>query len=302
MTINMIKILGEQLGEGMMRLNEPMRRHTSFKIGGRADIFVMPETIGQLAFVVSSCHENGIDLLVMGNGSNLLVSDGGIGGCVVSTKALRGIGFADGEIHAQAGLTMKELARFALSRELAGLEFADGIPGTVGGGVFMNAGAYGGEMAQVFLRAEVINPAGELITMGLDEMDFAYRQCAVQKNGMIIAGAAFALMPGNRTEILTKINDFNGRRKEKQPLEYPSAGSAFKRPPGHFAGKLVQDAGLAGHKIGGAQISEKHCGFIINTGGATAADVMALLDYTKNTVMEKFGIELEPEIKIVGRQ
>jgi len=304
MTMSILKILSEQLSDGMMRLNEPMRLHTSFKIGGDADLFVMPETIGQLAFAVQSCRTNGVRFAIIGNGSNLLVSDAGVEGCVISTKGLRGMGITDNVVHAQAGLTLKEVARYALGHELSGLEFADGIPGTVGGGIFMNAGAYGGEIAQVFMCAEVINANGELTTMNFDEMRFAYRQSAAQDDDLIIAGAAFELQKGGRTEILTKINDYNGRRKDKQPLEYPSAGSTFKRPKGEglFAGKLIQDAGLAGHTIGGAQISAKHCGFIINIGCATAADVNALMEYAQRIVFEQFGVWLEREVKFIGRE
>lgn len=281
--------------------NEPMKNHTTFKVGGPADIFVMPGNTSGLLLVLQICHENNLPYFVIGNGSNLLVRDGGIRGVVISLKSLTKIRLADdNRIYAQAGVMMPDLSKTALEYGLAGLEFAEGIPGSIGGGVAMNAGAYGGEIKDIFCKAKVIDKNLQLIEIDLEFMDFGYRKSVVQEQGYIVCGVTMQLAPGDKVEIAAKMADFRGRRQEKQPLEKPSAGSTFKRPPGHFAGKLIMDAGLQGFSIGGAQVSEKHCGFVINKGDATAADILELIQHVQHTVKDKFGVMLETEVKVLG--
>ena len=278
-----------------------MANHTTFKVGGAADIFAMPENEEQLAKVLADCRVNGYKFLVLGNGSNLLVRDEGFRGVVISLMALDKIKLiGDDTIQVEAGVSMKNLAEFAQSHAITGFEFAHGIPGSVGGGVYMNAGAYEGEIKDIFLSARCINPAGSFVDVDADQMGLAYRKSAAQSGGLVIASATFKGRVGDKAQIANKMADLQARREEKQPLEMPSAGSTFKRPEGHFAGKLIMDAGLRGYAIGGAQVSEKHCGFIVNEGGATAKDILDLISHVQNVVQEKFGILLETEVKIVG--
>ncbi|MCL2619659.1 MAG: UDP-N-acetylmuramate dehydrogenase [Defluviitaleaceae bacterium] len=290
-----------QLSINDYQLNEPLSKHTTFKVGGLADVFVTPQNENQLATVLADCQTNGYDFLVLGNGSNLLVGDGGFRGVVISLLGLNKIKLvSDDTIHAEAGASMKDLAEFAQSHGITGFEFAHGIPGSVGGGVYMNAGAYEGEMKDIFLSARCINPTGDFVDVNADQMNLAYRKSSAQSQGLIIATSLFRGKVGDKGQITTKMIDLQTRREEKQPLEMPSAGSTFKRPEGHFAGKLIMDAGLRGYAIGGAQVSEKHCGFIVNKGGATAKDILDLISHVQNVVQEKFGILLETEVKIVG--
>lgn len=276
--------------------NEPMKNHTSFKIGGAADAVALPETTGQVISLIKACREKGARYTVMGNGSNLLVSDRGFRGVIIKLcKNFSDITVRGDEIFAKSGALLSAIASMALSESLAGLEFASGIPGTVGGAVLMNAGAYGGEMAGVVLETEYINEDMEVRT--LTEHEFSYRHSIFQENGGIITGVRIKLQKGERDKIKNLMEELNRKRRDKQPLTLPSAGSAFRRPPGGFAAKLIDDAGLRGFKVGDAQVSEKHTGFIVNTGNATAEDVLRLLEAVKKKVYEESGVWLTPEIK-----
>lgn len=282
-------------------VSEPMNKHTTFKIGGAADYYITPLSVAELESVVKLCKSENIPYLIVGNGSNLLVSDKGIEGIVISTEKMTSVSVTGNRIYADAGLKLSALSSEATRNSLSGLEFAAGIPGTVGGGVFMNAGAYDGEMKNIISSVKVLRN-GEIITLSNEDCFFGYRTSIFQKTKDIILGAEFNLFPGDKEEITIKIHELNARRKLKQPLEFPSAGSAFKRPEGHFAGKLIEDSGLRGFSVGGAQVSEKHCGFIINKGGATAADVLNLIKHIKTCVYVRFGVKLQEEVKFVGRR
>lgn len=277
-----------------------MADHTTFKIGGCADIFVTPESEEALLSAVDICRTQREPYMVIGHGSNLLISDRGIAGVVICTEKLSHLEVEDTALYAQAGAMLSKAANFAADHALAGMEFASGIPGTVGGGVFMNAGAYGGELKDIIESVRVLR-SGKVEEVSAAACGFGYRTSIFQKNGDSILGVAFRLHCGNREEIREKSQEFNRRRKEKQPLEFPSAGSTFKRPEGYFAGKLIQDAGLSGKAVGGAMVSEKHNGFVINTGGATAQDVVDLIAEIKKTVAEQSGVQLQEEIRITGR-
>lgn len=282
--------------------DEPMSRHTSFKIGGNASLFVIPQNDKALAEIVLKCRSEDVRVFILGNGSNMLVSDDGIDAAVIlmcrDDSAFSVV--SDGVIKADAGASLMRVCRLALNEGLSGLEFAYGIPGSVGGALFMNAGAYGGEIKDVILEAECLTPDGETITLSKDEMELGYRTSIFSKNGYIILNASFKLTKKEQEFIKADMDDFLNRRKSKQPLEYPSAGSVFKRPEGYFAGALIEECGLKGKTIGGAQVSEKHSGFIINIGSATADDVMSLVEFVKETVKKEKGVELEPEIRIVN--
>ena len=294
-------ILRQKLGEEQILLNEPMANNTTFKVGGPADVFVKSSNVDDIIFVLTVCRDINIPYFVIGNGSNLLVRDGGIRGIVISLAELNNFSLLDdNKIYAQAGCMMPEVSKFAREHSLSGLEFAEGIPGSIGGGVVMNAGAYGSEMKDVFSTAQVINEDFQLINIDLKTMDFSYRSSYAQERGYIICGVTMQLAQGNKTDIAAKMADYRGRRQDKQPLQMPSAGSIFKRPLGHFAGKLIMDAGLRGFSIGAAQVSEKHCGFIVNKGGATASDILTLIEHIQSVVFKKFDIKLETEVKIVG--
>ncbi len=274
--------------------------YTTLRVGGKADYFAEPETEAQLCALLSAAREGETPVLLMGNGSNLLVRDGGFRGLVIRLGKAFGQIRTDGEkITAQAGALMSQLARSARDAELTGLEFAQGIPGTVGGGVYMNAGAYGGEVGPLIETVRVLTEKGVRDVAGAD-MDFSYRHSRAMAESWIVLSAVFTLKKGDAAAIDAAMRDFAARRKEKQPLEYPSAGSFFKRPAGYFAGKLIEDAGLKGLRVGGAQVSEKHAGFLINRGGATAADFLALKDRVREEVQARFGVTLEPEVRIVG--
>ena len=284
---------------GEVLRNEPMSLHTTFKIGGAADFLVQPSTCDEIRGLVKLLREENIPFAVIGNGSNLLVSDNGFRGVVI--KLLKNFSEirADGEtVYAQAGATLSALAAFAAERGLDGLQFASGIPGSVGGAVLMNAGAYGGQMSDVIVKTKYIDKNSEIRTA--EEHGFAYRSSVFQKNGGIILETELLLRRGSKDEIYEKMRAFAEARREKQPLNYPSAGSAFKRPEGYFAAKLIDNAGLRGFSVGGAQVSEKHTGFVINRGTATEKDVSELLQKVSDTVFEKFGVRLEREIKFLG--
>ena len=283
------------------RQNEPMRAHTTFKIGGEADIFIIPASPAALIYAVKKCNELEIPYFILGNGSNLLVSDGGIEGAVISLSGINGIS-SDGEkITCGAGAMLSSVCLKALSLSLTGLEFAYGIPGTAGGALYMNAGAYGGQTADIIESAECLTAAGEIKTLKKEDMRLGYRSSVFKKSGLIIISLTFALKKGDKAEIKAEMDNLLNRRKQKQPLEYPSAGSTFKRPEGYFAGALIEKNGLKGLTVGGAQVSEKHAGFVINRGGATAADVKALIGKIQKKVFENDGVMLEPEVIFTGR-
>lgn len=276
---------------------ESMSRHTTFRTGGPAELFLEIKTVEQLQKLLTFFRESGTKYFVVGNGSNLLVSDAGYDGAILHIGGVFGaIRIADEKITAQAGALLGRIASAALEHSLTGFEFASGIPGSVGGGVVMNAGAYEGEMGQVVSRVRGITQTGEEKEFSNKELDFGYRDSILKREKIIVTDVEFQLSGGMRKEISAKMADFAERRRVKQPLEYPSAGSTFKRPDGYFAGKLIMDAGLRGLCIGGAQVSEKHCGFIINKGGATTADIRRLMREVQDRVREHFGVELEPEV------
>lgn len=283
--------------------NEPMSSHTSFKTGGNADIFIKADRAENIIKAVKILENENIPYFIMGNGSNLLVSDKGIEGAVIEIGSLMNNITVNGDkIYAEAGALLSSLSAAAADNSLTGLEFASGIPGSVGGAVFMNAGAYDGEIKNVIVSARVITREGNIITLSKDELNLSYRHSVIEERGLIVIGAEFKLMPGCQDEIRKKMADFASRRREKQPLNYPSAGSTFKRPEGYFAGKLIEESGLKGKKIGGAQVSEKHAGFIINTGNANSSDISALIDCCIETVYNKFGVVMKPEVRIIGRK
>lgn len=293
--------LAKIVGEEQIRTDEPMKDHTTFRVGGAADFFVTPGTKEEVRAVVGMCKADEIDCHIVGNGSNLLVSDRGVRGVVVQiARAMNNIE-SDGEtIRAQAGALLSEVAARALKEGLAGFEFAAGIPGTLGGACVMNAGAYGGEMKDVLHTVTVLTPEGEFCILKEDELELGYRTSVIARKGYIVLEAEIRLKRGDEEEIRALMEELRDRRISKQPLEYPSAGSTFKRPQGYFAGKLIQDAGLKGYTFGGAQVSEKHCGFVINRGGATAAEVAELMRRVADKVEEQFEVRLESEVKRLG--
>lgn len=282
--------------------DEPMSKYTSFKIGGPAELFLVPDSVQQLTDVVQEAKKLDVPVTVLGNGSNLLVADEGIRGAVIHMdegfQELRLV--SETEIACSAGVPLKRLCLFALENNLTGLEFAYGIPGSAGGAAFMNAGAYGGEMKDVLAACEHIAPDGTSGRLEGEALELSYRHSAYSGNGCIITTLFLKLQKGNPEEIAQKHKELMGKRKEKQPLEYPSAGSVFKRPEGYFAGTLIEQCGLKGKTIGGAQVSEKHAGFIINIGGATCADVLALVAFIQEEVFRTVGVHLEPEIRRIG--
>lgn len=289
------------LPEDHIRMEEPMDRHTTFRVGGPAECFITVDTKEQLVRVLSYLQKTEWDFFLLGNGSNLLVGDKGYRGVIIQLGEQFREASCDGErLYAGAGTLLAAVARAALEAGLTGMEFASGIPGTLGGAVRMNAGAYGGEMAQIVESVEVMSMDGEILILDNETMEFGYRTSAIKNRPYVVLGAVIKLAAGEKEEIASRMQELAGRRKEKQPLEFPSAGSTFKRPEGYYAGKLIMDAGLRGRSLGGAQVSEKHCGFIINKGNATAADVAQLIGETVKTVQDKFGVTLEPEVIFLG--
>jgi len=281
-------------------IDEPLSRHTTFMIGGPADFLAMPGTEDELLSVVAIARDAGAEWFIMGNGSNLLVRDGGFRGLMISTKNMANAEIRGGRIVAQAGAMLPKIASLALSAGLSGLEFASGIPGSLGGAIRMNAGAYGAQMADVVISCRVLID-GEIITFSGEELEFSYRASAIREDDVVLS-AELALTRADPADISAKMEDLNGRRRDKQPLNYPSAGSAFKRPPGRFAGALIEEAGLKGAAVGGARVSEKHAGFIVNAGGATADDVLRLIEHVKRSVFEKTGVMLASEVHVIGEE
>ena len=295
------KKLESILTEEQVKIEEPMKNHTTFRVGGPAAYFVMPRTAEEVAKVTELCAQENVPYYIVGNGSNLLVSDKGYDGVIIQIyKQMSQVEVKGREIYAQAGALLSMVAKRALDTELAGFEFAAGIPGTLGGACVMNAGAYGGEMKDVLKSVTVLDKDGNVKKLAKDELELGYRTSVIAKKGYIVLDAVIELKEGKAEQIKALMDDLKERRITKQPLEYPSAGSTFKRPEGYFAGKLIQDADLRGFQVGGAQVSEKHCGFVINKDGATASDVMELMRQVSDKVYDKFGVRLEPEVKRLG--
>mgnify|MGYP003290221798 CR=1 FL=1 len=274
---------------------------TSFKIGGKADLLLYPESAKMLSSVLSACNELNIRFFVLGKGSNILVSDEGFRGAVISTSKLDKIELIDDDIvYCQSGVTLSRLCRFALDNSLSGLEFAFGIPGSAGGAAYMNAGAYNGEMKDILFKCDHVSFDGQVGSYSEDKLDFSYRHSVYSKSDKIITGLYLRLNKSNKEPIKSRMDELMAKRRDKQPLEYPSAGSTFKRPKNNFAGALVEQCGLKGFTVGKAQVSEKHAGFVINIGGATASDVMGVIRHCQSVVFEKTGIQLEPEVEFIG--
>ena len=298
---NLLERLRRAAGSGEVVTEELMSRHTTFRIGGPADYFVTPHTKEEIRQVIRLCKEEEIPFAVLGNGSNLLVGDKGFRGVIIQLfKNFSDIIIEEETIYAQSGALLVRLANQAAEQGLTGLEFASGIPGTLGGAVVMNAGAYGGEMKDVILWSDVLTEDGEFLRLSGEELELGYRTSVIQKKHYFVLGAALRLKKGDQNEIRSVMEELKEKRVSKQPVEYPSAGSTFKRPEGYFAGKLIMDTGLRGFSVGGAQVSEKHCGFVINKGGATAEEVQLLMKEVADRVEEKFGVRLEPEVKMLG--
>lgn len=282
--------------------NEPLNKYTFTKTGGPADFLAFPKSVTEVKALLEECRKNNLPWMVLGNASNLIVRDGGIRGLVIMLEKLNHIEVKDNQITSQAGAKLIDTTYVALEHHLTGFEFACGIPGSIGGAVFMNAGAYGGEIKDVFVSCEVLYPDGQIKTLSAKEMAFSYRHSAIQKQHCIVLSATFALQAGNYAEIKAKMDELTHLRASKQPLEYPSCGSVFKRPVGHYTGPLIEQAGLKGMTIGGAQVSEKHAGFIVNINHATATDYVNLIQYIQKVIKEKFDVTLETEVRIIGEE
>lgn len=284
-----------------LKKDEMMKKHTTFRVGGPADYFAVPDNVKEIADIIQLCREEGVPYYIVGNGSNLLVGDKGYRGVVIQIfKSMNRISVNGNTVFAQAGASLAQIAGAALEASLTGFEFAAGIPGTMGGAVVMNAGAYGGEMKDVLLSVKVLTEEGEIKTLKKEELELGYRTSVIPGKRYIVLEAELGLQAGDKEAIKARMDELREKRVSKQPLEYPSAGSTFKRPEGYFAGKLIQDAGLKGFRVGGAQVSEKHSGFVINTGEATAADVQELIRQVAARVKDQTGVTLEPEVKRIG--
>ena len=282
-------------------LNEPMKDHTTFRIGGPADCLILPASMEDVAFVFQCLKRHDIPFVILGNGSNVLVLDKGIRGVVIKFNSpISAIRKKKNTLTAGAGALLRDVSEFAAENNLSGMEFACGIPGSIGGAVFMNAGAYDGEMKNIVSAVRAISPKGEIVQFAANELDFGYRHSIFQENGCAICEVDLTLTPGNAEEIKEKIAGFTERRESKQPLEMPSAGSTFKRPEGHYAGTLIEQTGLKGFTVGGAQVSDKHAGFVVNAGDATAKDVLELIRQVQDRVFEKHHVKLFPEVRILG--
>lgn len=301
MNQNMIDKFYSFLEEEQVRTEEAMSSHTTFRIGGPADYFLVPKTVEEVKRILEICREEAMPYFILGNGSNLLVSDKGYRGVIVQLfRNMSDIRVEGNRIFAQAGALLSGIAAAARNASLTGFEFAGGIPGTLGGAVVMNAGAYGGEMKDVLKEVTVLTNEGDICTLPVEKLELSYRNSVIPKAGYTVLEAVIELEPGNIDNIKARMKELTEQRTSKQPLEYPSAGSTFKRPEGYFAGKLIMDSGLRGYQVGGAQVSEKHCGFVINAGNATAKDVCQLMKNVSDIVEEKYGVVLEPEVKFLG--
>lgn len=301
MNQNFYDKLNNVIAKDSILIDEPMSRHTTFRVGGPADFFVTPKAKEEVRDVIRICKEAGMPYYIIGNGSNLLVPDAGYRGVIIQIyKEMNEVKVEGNLVKAQAGALLSGIAAKALGAELTGFEFASGIPGTIGGACVMNAGAYGGEMKDVLESVTVLTGEGKIIELDRNELELGYRTSVIAKEGYIVLGAVLKLERGDGEKIKTYMDELKEKRVTKQPLEYPSAGSTFKRPEGYFAGKLIEDAGLRGFQVGGAQVSEKHCGFVINRDHATAADIMELMRQVQIRVKENSGVDLEPEVKRLG--
>lgn len=297
----MLEQLRKIVGEDHVWTDEPMKYHTTFRAGGCADYLVEPESVDAIREIVRLCHQEHMPYYVVGNGSNLLVSDEGYHGVIIHLyKNMSAFEISGSHVKAQAGALLVRVAKTAAKEGLAGLEFASGIPGTIGGAMVMNAGAYGGEMKDVVKEAVVMKPDGEILRLKKDKLELGYRTSVIAKKGYLVLSALLELEKGDKGAIEARMQELKEARTSKQPLEYASAGSTFKRPEGYFAGKLIMDAGLRGYSVGGAQVSEKHCGFVVNRGGATARNVMDLVCHVQEEVKKQFGVELKMEVKLLG--
>ena len=300
---NIIHLLEKKINREYIIEDEMMNKHTTFKVGGPADLYVIPRSEEELVYTIEICKSENVPYYVIGNGSNLLVTDKGFRGVIIEVyRQMSDITVEDNCITAYAGALLSRIANTALEHGLTGLEFAHGIPGALGGAVTMNAGAYDGEMKQVLESATVIDDKGQVRTLSADELELEYRKSIISRLGYTVIKATMRLEGGDKEAISAKMKDLMQRRRDKQPLEYPSAGSTFKRPVGHFAGKLIMDAGLRGYQLGGAQVSEKHCGFVINKDHATCQDILDLIHYIQEEVKSKFDVQIEPEVKMIGER
>lgn len=288
------------LTDDHVKMDEPLHLHTLTKMGGPADIFVTPTTEDETAFTVKYAYKNNIPLLLLGNGSNMVVRDGGFRGIVLTLKSLQAIQIDGTRVYAQGGANIKKVSKTVAAKQLTGFEFACGIPGSIGGAMAMNAGAYGGEIKDIIIQATVLSKEGEKLVLSKEDLELGYRKSIIIKKGFYVLSAEFELEVGKQMVIDAKMSELTYQRETKQPLEFPSAGSVFKRPPGNFAGKLIQDSGLQGRGFGGAEVSTKHAGFIVNKNNASANDYIQTIEMVKAAVQEKFGIDLELEVKIVG--
>lgn len=301
MSASMFEHIRTIVPEERLLFHEPMSRHTTFRVGGEAECMIVVESKDELSKIISYLSRLEQDYFVLGNGSNLLVGDKGYRGVIVKMgKRMGGIRVEQNHMAVGASAPLSLAATVAKEKGLSGLEFAAGIPGTVGGAIVMNAGAYGGEMKQIVQMVRVMDKEGQILTLDNDTMEFGYRTSIIRDRPFIVLGVVLKLTPGKEEEIGAKMEELMKQRKSKQPLEYPSAGSTFKRPEGYYAGKLIMDAGLRGYRIGGAQVSEKHCGFVINAGGATAADIKEVIEEIQERVRDRFHVRLEPEVVFLG--
>ncbi|EGQ1300744.1 UDP-N-acetylmuramate dehydrogenase [Staphylococcus pseudintermedius] len=297
---SILQDLEKLIPASIIKVDEPLKRYTYTETGGNADFYISPERYEDVQKVVKYAYEHDIPVTYLGNGSNIIIRDGGIRGIVLSLLSLNHIVTSDATIISGSGAAIIDVSRKARDVSLTGLEFACGIPGSIGGAVYMNAGAYGGEVKDVIDYALVIDERGELLKLTHNELELDYRNSIIQQQHYVVLEAAFTLTPGKQEDIQEKMDDLTERRESKQPLEYPSCGSVFRRPPGHFAGQLIQNADLQGHRIGGVEVSRKHAGFMVNVDHGTATDYENLIHHVQNVVKEKFGIELEREVRIIG--
>lgn len=287
--------------KSQIKVDEPMKDHINFNVGGPADILLIPNSADQIKKTICVCKKNNIPFYVIGNGSNILVKDGGVRGVIIKLTEMNKITLvSNNEIKAECGALLKDVSEKAEQESLTGFEFACGIPGSVGGAVFMNAGAYNGEISFVIKEVTALDDKGNIITINKDDLELGYRTSIIMKKGYVVLDATFELKKGDKDKITARIQELTTRREEKQPLEYPSAGSTFKRPEGYFAGKLIQDSGLKGYTVGGACVSEKHAGFVINKNNATASDVLNVIKHVQEEVKSKFNVDLYPEVRIIG--
>ncbi|MDV6378477.1 UDP-N-acetylmuramate dehydrogenase [Sporosarcina sp. GW1-11] len=294
--------LNTKIQNGWLLLDEPLNKYTKTRLGGKADIVAAPGTMEEVQAVVTYAYEQNVPILLLGNGSNMVVRDGGVRGIVIYMANFNHIEITGDKMVAEAGAHIIDASRAAAKACLSGLEFACGIPGSIGGAMAMNAGAYGGEIKDIITRATVMDNTGKIFVLSKDELELGYRKSIITEKGYYVLSAEFRLTPGVQRDIDLTVADLTFQRESKQPLEYPSAGSVFKRPPGNFAGKLIQDSGLQGKGFGGAEVSTKHAGFIVNKKDATATDYIRTIQMVKDEVKKKFGIELEMEVKIVGEE